>query len=156
MIKLGILIIILDGLLIYSLPNLFNDINLFYPYLTITYIVSVYGYSKKYLKNSLILGFIYDLLYSNIFLYNAFFFLLLSKINNKIFNYLHNNLFNKVIVLIINIILYDTINYLIIYFSKYNIVYFNDLVYKIINSLLLNILVIFILDFLLKKVKMIK
>lgn len=149
---IGFIIIILDGLLVYFIPSYFNELNYFYPMLSITYLVFLYGYSKKYLKTSFILGFIYDLLYSNIFLYNSLIFLLLGKINKKIFNYLQINLFNKIIILILNIIIYDSINFLIIYFSKYNYVLFNDLIYKILHSLLLNILFIIILYFFFKKI----
>lgn len=149
---IGFIIIILDGLLVYFIPSYFNELNYFYPMLSITYLVFLYGYSKNYLKTSFILGFIYDLLYSNIFLYNSLIFLLLGKINKKIFNYFQINLFNKIIILLLNIIIYDTINFLIIYFSKYNNVIFNDLVYKVLHSLLLNILFIIILNFFFKKI----
>ena len=149
---IGFIIIILDGFIVYLIPSYFNELNYFYPMLSITFLVSIYGYSKKYLKTSFILGFIYDLLYSNIFLYNSLIFLLLAKINKKIFNYIQNNLFNKILILLLNIILYDTINFFIVYFSKYNNVSFNDLVYKVSHSLLLNIIFIIIFNVLLKKV----
>ena len=149
---IGFIIIILDGFIVYLIPSYFNELNYFYPMLSITFLVSMYGYSKNYLKTSFILGFIYDLFYSNIFLYNSLIFLLLAKINKKIFNYIQNNLFNKILILLLNIILYDTINFFIVYFSKYNNVSFNDLVYKVSHSLLLNIIFIIIFNILLKKV----
>lgn len=148
---LGIMIIILDGLIVYFIPGYFNDLTFIYPMLSITFLVSMYGFCKKYFKTSVILGLVYDFLYSNIFLYNTLIFLLLSKINRKIFNYLQVNLFNKIIVLILNIIIYDTINFLIINFSKYNYVVLNDLIYKILHSLFINIVFIICINFLLKK-----
>lgn len=148
---LGIIIIIFDGLLVYFIPSYFNELTYFYPMLTITFLVSIYGYCKNYFKTSLFLGFVYDLLYSNIFLYNTLIFLLLSKINKKIFKYLQVNLFNKIIVLFFNIIIYDLINFLIVYFSKYNKIVFNDLIYKISHSLIINIMFIVIMNMLLKK-----
>lgn len=148
---LGIIIIILDGLIVYFIPNYFNNLSYLYPMLTITFLVSIYGYSKKYLKTSIILGFIYDLLYSDIFLYNTLLFLLLAKINKKLFNYLQINLFNKILLLLLNIIIYDNINFIVVYFSKYNSVLFNDLIYKILHSLLLNLIILFIFNFILKK-----
>ena len=148
---IGIIIIILDGLIVYFFPSYFNELNYLYPMFSITFLVAIYGYSKNYLKTSFVLGFIYDLLYSNIFLYNTLIFLLLSKINKKIFNYIQINLFNKILLLIVNIILYDSINFLIIQISKYNKLVFNDLIYKISHSLLLNIIFIIIINFVLKK-----
>ena len=148
---LGIIIIILDGLIVYFFPSYFNELNYLYPMFSITFLVSIYGYTKNYLKISLALGFIYDLLYSSIFLYNTLIFLLLSKINKKVFNYIQINLFNKILLLIFNIVLYDSINFLIIHFSKYNNLVFNDLIYKISHSLLLNIIFIIITNFVLKK-----
>lgn len=154
MYALGIIFILLDGLLIYLIPSYFNELSLFYPMLSITFSVAIYNYSKDYLKTSFILGVIYDLLYSSIFFYNALLFLLLAKVNKKIFNYLQINIFNKIIVLIINIIIYDSINYLIVFFSKYQDLIFYDLVYKITHSLLLNVLALFVINFLLKKIKL--
>ena len=148
---IGIIIIILDGIIVYLFPSYFNQLNYLFPMLSITFLVSIYGYTKKYLKTSLILGFIYDLLYSSIFLYNTLIFLLLSKINKKIFNYIQINLFNKILLLILNIILYDSINFLIINFSKYNKIVFNDLIYKISHSIILNIIFIIAIDCILKK-----
>lgn len=151
---LGILIIIIDGLLLHFLPTYFNEINYLYPMLSITYIVAIYSYSNNYFKNAFIFGFIYDLLYSTIFFYNTLLFLLLAKVNKKIFNHIQNNLINKISILIINIIIYDTINFLIIYFSKYNLVSINDLIYKVLHSIPLNILSLFLIIFLLKKLRL--
>ena len=151
---LGILIIIIDGLLLHFIPTYFNEINYLYPMLSITYIVAIYSYSNNYFKNAFIFGFIYDLLYSTIFFYNTLLFLLLAKVNKKIFNHIQNNLINKISILIINIIIYDTINFLIIYFYKYNLVSINDLIYKVLHSIPLNILSLFLIIFLLKKLRL--
>lgn len=149
---LGIIIIILDGILTYLMPSYFNELTYFYPMFSIVYLVFLYGYSKKYLQISVILGFIYDLLYINIFLYNTLIFLLLGKINKKIFNYLQNNLFNKVLVLILNIIIYDVINYFIISLSRYNQVIINDFLYKVSHSLLINVFFMIVLNIIFKKI----
>jgi len=148
---IGIIIVILDGVFVYFFPSYFNELNYFYPMLSLTFLVSIYGYSKNYLKTSFVLGFIYDLLYSSIFLYNTLIFLLLSKINKRIFSYIQINLFNKILLLLLNIILYDSINFFIINFSKYNKLVFNDLIYKISHSLLLNIIFIIFINYILKK-----
>lgn len=141
---LGIIIILLDGLIIYSFPGYFNNLNYFYPMLTLTYCVFLVG-NKIPFRTIFILGFIYDLFYSSIFLYNALLFFSLAKIDKFLLNYLPNNLFNKIIILIINIVLYDLMGYFIVAFTKYNIVSLNDLFYKISHSLLLNIIFLIIL-----------
>jgi len=150
---LGIIIIIIDGILVYLIPSYFNELSYFYPMLTITLIVAMYNSCSNYLKTSFILGIIYDLFYSNVFLYNTLLFLLLSKINKKIFKYLQFNNFNKILVLVINILIYDGINYFIVWLTKYNLVTISDLFYKISHSLIMNILAIFVLNFILKKIR---
>ena len=96
----GIILIILDGILVYFIPSYFNELSIFYPMLAITFIVLIYNYCKNYFKTSFILGIIYDLLYSNIIFYNAILFLLLAYINRKLFSYFHINVFNKILILL--------------------------------------------------------
>lgn len=62
-----ILTIILDGYITYIYPSYFNNITYLYPMLTLSLIVSISSNKDTYLKYSLIIGFIYDLLYSTIF-----------------------------------------------------------------------------------------
>lgn len=148
-----LILIILDGLIIYYIPSYFNNINFLYPMLTLS-LISVLANNlslKKYYQTVFIMGIIYDILYSNIFLYNAFLFLLISKINTKIYKILKHNLFLVILITILNIIIYDTITFLLIKFSNYQSVDFIDLIYKIKNSLLLNILIVFVYYFYFKK-----
>lgn len=148
-----LILIILDGLIIYYIPSYFNNINFLYPMLTLS-LISVLANNlslKKYYQTVFIMGIIYDILYSNIFLYNAFLFLLISKINTKIYKVLKHNLFLVILITILNIIIYDTITFLLIKFSSYQSVDFIDLIYKIKNSLLLNILIVFVYYFYFKK-----
>ena len=145
-------VILLDGIIVYYIPGYFNSINLFYPMLTISLIPFLYSNnSKKYHQLCFILGIIYDLLYSNIFLYHGLMFLLLSKINFKVMKQFNNNLFLYILLAIINIIFYDTCFYLLITLTNYQIVDLASLLYKIKNSLLLNIMSVFIYYFWFKK-----
>lgn len=147
---LGLVLVFLDGLIVYTTKYNFNNISYFYPMLSLVYIVLIYSNKQKYLQKVFILGLIYDLLYTSIFLYNSLMFLLLGKINRKIFNIIRPTLINKIVVLVINIIIFDTLNFLIIYISKYNIVSFSHLVYKISHSLIFNIMSLFVLHFFIK------
>ena len=151
-----ILTIFLDGILVYYLPSYFNALSFFYPMLTVTLISLLYHYSplKKYYRICFIIGIIYDLLYSNIFLYHALLFLLLGKVNSKVYKFFKANLILKILLVIINIIIYDAIGFMIIKFSHYMIVDINDLFYKISHSLLLNIMLVFVDFFFFKKKKM--
>lgn len=146
-----ILTIILDGYITYIYPSYFNNITYLYPMLTLSLIVSISSNKDAYLKYSLIIGFIYDLLYSTIFLYNTLIFLMLAKINKKILNSIRESFIIRIILLILNIIIYDSISFLIVYLTKYNDVTFLSLFYKISHSLILNILSLFVISFILKK-----
>ena len=146
-----IITIILDGYITYIYPSYFNNITYLYPMLTLSLIVSISSNKDAYLKYSLIIGFIYDLLYSTIFLYNTLIFLMLAKINKKILNSIRESFIIRIILLILNIIIYDSISFLIVYLTKYNDVTFLSLLYKISHSLILNILSLFVISFILKK-----
>ena len=84
---ISILVIILDGIITYFVPSYFNKLNYFYPMLTISFIPFLCKNKHTNYLTIFILGIIYDLLYSNIFLYNAIIFLGLAIINQKIIKY---------------------------------------------------------------------
>jgi len=146
-------IVLLDGIIMYYIPSYFNDISYLYPMFTVSLIPILYSYfsTKKYYLTSFYIGIIYDVLYGNIFLFNALLFLLLSKTNSKIYKFLKDNLFIKLVLTILNIMIYDTIYFILIKLSYYNVISVRDLIYKISHSLLLNILVVFVYFFLFKK-----
>ena len=149
---ISFIVLILDGLIIYFYPFYFSHLTLFYPMLTLSLIPFLYQYNvKDYYKISFILGLIYDLLYSHLFLFHAFLFLLCSKIDSKILKNFKENIILLIALVVINIILYDTILFLLIKFTNYNVVNINDLLYKVKNSMLLNIMSSFIYYFLFKK-----
>lgn len=149
--------IILDYLLIYFLPSFFNQISLFYPMLTLTLIVFLYKKfdNKKYFKLVFIIGFIYDLLFSYIFLFNSLIFLMFAKIIKKIDKYIRCNLFINIILVIIFIFLYDLILFLLVLISDYNLVSLTDLIYKFKNSCILNISFYVLISLILRNKKII-
>ena len=134
-----IIVILLDFLLSYFIPNYFNNLNYFYPMLTLTFLVYCYKKNKNYNKIIIITGLIYDLLFSYIFLFNTLIFLLFSKILKKIDNLIRYNYLISIIVLILFIFLYDLILFILVYISGYDNINFNDLIYKFSHSLILNI-----------------
>lgn len=149
-ILISLLLIILDGIIIYFIPSYMNKLNYFYPMLTISFIPFLYKEKNSYLI-IIILGIIYDLLYSNIFLYNAVIFLILSMINYRIIKYFNNSLILYVLLSLLNIVLYDSILFLLVIVSNYQSITINDLIYKITHSIILNIMSVFVLYFIFKK-----
>ena len=147
---ISLLIVLLDGIIIYFIPSFFNKINYLYPMLTITLIPFIVK-DKKRIWLVILLGFIYDLLYTNIFLYNTIIFLLLGILNNKIINYFNSSMFPYILLTILNIIMYDSITFLLVIITNYQDITINDLLYKIKHSLLLNIMSVFIYFFLFNK-----
>lgn len=149
---ISLFVVMLDGVITYLIPSYFNKLSLFYPMLTVSLIAFLFdGNLKKYYKLCFFLGIVYDLLYSNIFLFNGFLFLLLSKIDSKVMKYVKNSFLFFVILVLFNIIIYDTICFLLILITNYQVVNISDLIYKIEHSILLNILSVFVYFFLFKK-----
>ena len=138
---ISIIIIILDGILIYFIPYAYHDINYFYPMLTISLIPFLYYDNiKDYYKFIFVIGIIYDLLYSNLFLFNSLIFLLLAKINIKLLKLMKNILFTYLLSVIINIVLYDLILFVLVSIVNNSLI-INEYFYKISRSLFLNIIV---------------
>jgi len=135
-----IVCLFLDFILSYFLPSYFNQLNLFYPMLTLTFLI--YYYQKKsnnYIKIVIFTGILYDLFFSYICLFNVLMFLAISKILKKVDKLVRYNFFIGLIMLIFSIFLYDLVLFIIVYISEYNMVTFHDLIYKFSHSLLINI-----------------
>lgn len=149
---ISLLTIILDGVIVYFIPSYFNKINYYYPMLTISFIPFIYLANKKHYSFLIIsIGIIYDLLYSNIFLYNTIIFYILISLDKRIANYFKSSFFLLIILTLVNIICNDIIGFLIINLAGYQASTIYDLIYKIDHSILLNILSVFVFWFLLKK-----
>ena len=149
---ISLTVILLDGLITYYIPSYFNKINSLYPMLTVSLIPFLYTNNlKKYYYKILFLGIIYDLLYTDVFLYNVIIFLFIGIIDIKLLKYFSNSLILYFILMIINIFVYDSISFIFVLLTNYQLVNIFDLVYKIKNSLLLNIMSIFVYWFIFKK-----
>lgn len=142
------LTILLDYLLTYFYPSYFSHIHLFYPMLTIVLIIFLYKKmnDKKYLKTVIIIGFIYDLLFSYLFLYHTLMFLLFAKIMKKMNRYIRYNIVTDVFFLLFFIFFYDFILFMLVNMTYYSQVGLNTLFNKFENSLLLNILFLILLE----------
>ena len=122
--------------------------------LTISFIPFLYSKkTNKYYLSVIILGILYNILYSNIFLYHPIIFYLLSKIDYLFLKSFKERIFIYIVVIIINIIIYDSLYFIFIMLTSYQDITILDLIYKIENSLFLNIMSVFVFWFIIKKEK---
>lgn len=140
MIKLIIYILIT-----FFLDNLFNNLEikeLFFPHLVLSYLIIIFIIlkdNKKYLILTLILGFIYDILYNNI-PYNIFIFLIIGLIIISYYKFFKISFINTILLTVIIIFIYNFLIFLI------SVIYLNSdyttslFINKFINSILLNII----------------
>lgn len=145
--KIGILIIsfLLDGVVSKFLP--INSI--FYPLFTLVGLICSYSYFYGdkifYYKCAFVLGFVYDLIYTDTFAFYAFLFLLIAFLITKISSVLNNNYINLVFLTIICIVLFRSITYLLIVITG-NISFNAGIWFKgIYSSIILNIIYALIL-----------
>ena len=139
-----ILSLLLDGILTNYLPYLTNDLSFFTPSLTLISIFLIYPFykknKKKYRITIFILGFLYDLFYTNLFFYNAIIYLLLGYLIEFIYKNLEISFLRNILYLVLLIILYESINALIILIFHFVPMTLDKLIYKISHTLLLNII----------------
>jgi len=141
MIKLIIYILIT-----FFLDNLFNNLeitkNLLFPHLVLSSLIIIFIMlkdNKKYLILTLILGFIYDILYNNI-PYNIFIFFIIGLVIISFYKLFKTNFINTILLTIIIIFIYNFLIFLI------SVIYLNNdyttyiFINKFINSILLNVI----------------
>ena len=139
-----IISLLLDGLLTNYLPYLVNDLSYFTPLFTLISIFIVYPlYRKKekeYFISIFILGFVYDLLFTNLLFFNAVLFVFIGfKIKYIIKNF-ELGYIKIIIYVLLIVIFYESLTAL--FLGVFNIVpiTIDRLIYKITHSLLLNII----------------
>ena len=122
----------LDGILTNYLPYMINDLSLFTPYFTIVSLIIICPFFKKQINKYYILvgivGFLYDLFYTNLLFANTIFFLLLALIIVY--------LYFIILIIVIYHLIY-AISLLVFNVVPINI---NNILYLIGNSLILNII----------------
>lgn len=125
--------------------NLYINIKLLYPMFTISFLIILYFLIKNknnYLLYSIVLGFIYDLIYSNIFI-NTILFLIISLIIKNIFN--KNISIYKIIFTLLTIIfIYDLSLFLYVVIVNKYLYSINIFINKFISSLIINFIYIII------------
>lgn len=136
--------LLLDGILTNYLSYMVSDLSLFTPLLTVTSLVLIcpffYKEKKKYLIYSFVIGFAYDLFYTNLLFFNGLIFLLLGFIILKLYKIFGTGYIKALIGIVITIVLYETLTACGIVVFNLVPVTFEKLVYKITHSLLLNLI----------------
>lgn len=139
-----ILSLILDGLSTNFLPYLVGDLSIFTTMFTVVTVFLLYPLfdkdHKRYYLYSFILGIIYDLFYTNLFLYHGLVFLLLAYLTAFIYKSFRITKINFFLCPILIISLYEFIFGGMIFILNLVPVTFNQIFYKISHSLISNII----------------
>ncbi len=139
--------LILENLVNLYIPNEFYMLPLFTP-LSLIFIYPYFKNSKKdYLLFSSIVGFIYDIVFTNFYILNAILFFIIAYI---IYNYLKKlnfNFINIILLSIIIILFYNIILFLIFNITNYYDYDILDLIYIIKHVFIINLIYIFSLYF---------
>lgn len=136
--------LLLDGILNNTLPYMKDNLSFFTPLITIISLLIVYPFyykkNSKYYLTAIILGLIYDLLYTNMLFLNSILFLAIALLIQIIYKNIELNYLNIILYIILTIITYEISQYILIIIFNLTSITINQLFYKISHSLLLNII----------------
>ncbi len=156
MIIISFLCLVTDWVMHYYLPFSFGYLSIFTSMLTIVSILILrvyFGSNRKvYFCYIIILGLLYDILFSFIFFWNTLVFLTIGLILLKVKVNIIKQLKWCLLITIMIILYYDLIWFLTGLVFNYKLVLF-DYLYKVYNSLFLNLLFIVVIIFLVIKDK---
>lgn len=137
---------LLDGILTNFLPFGVGDLSFFTPLMTLVSLVSIYQlfyyshHQKKYFIMSFILGFFYDLFYTNLLFFNAFLFLLLAYITAFLHKQIGEGYIRILIRVLFMIFIYELLTALCIVIFNLVPMSLDRLWYKISHSIFLNLI----------------
>ena len=136
---------ILDILFGYFTPDGYFHLNLFFPLIFISSIPVSYIIEKNkrlFLIFLIVLGILYDLLFSSIFFINTFFVILYYLIIRFIYNEIKVSILNLLIISVLGFVSYDFYIFISVNLLDYATFLNYDLYYKLYNSFLINFLYI--------------
>ena len=134
---------IIDLLLSTNITNTYQNLNYFFPLILITSLPISYLLTKNkiiFFIAIIIIGIIYDLLYSDIPLINLYFLILLTILTKIFYQNKKPTTLNITILTLIGVITYDLYLSLILILTKTQNITINDIIYKETHSLILNII----------------
>lgn len=134
---------IIDLLLSTNITNTYQNLNYFFPLILITSLPISYLLTKNkiiFFIAIIIIGIIYDLLYSDIPLINLYFLILLTLLTKIFYQNKKPTTLNITSLTLIGVITYDLYLSLILILTKTQNITINDIIYKETHSLILNII----------------
>lgn len=146
---------LLDGLI-----SNFTNINIVDPsyfrtiYSVISLVISYHFFENdhKYLKVLIILGILFDIVYTNTFLLNIFIFIIIYLFIKKINIYIPNNILTINLKSLLSLTIYHTLSYLILLFAGYSNYTFNLLTLILSRSIVMTIIYTTISYLIIKKI----
>lgn len=151
MILISIISFVFDGIISVILSE--NSILL--PLFSLVSLIVIYPYLKnkeKIILYGLIIGLLYDLVYTQTLFFNTIIFSVLALIILLFYKYLPINIINSVLLMVIVIVLFRISTYLTLVVVGKLLFNWNDLFASIYCSLLGNIIYLVLISFLLKKI----
>ena len=146
---------LLDGLLSNYMsiniidPSCFRTI---YSVISLVIIFNYFDNDTKFLKILLIIGILFDIVYTNTFLLNIIIFLIIYLINKKINIFIPNNLFTINLKSFLSITIYHTLSYIILLLANYQNYPFKYLLLILSRSIIMTIIYTTISYLLIKKI----
>ena len=130
---IGIISLILDLVI----NKIISNKSIFLPLLSIISIIYI-RHDHKYYYKVLLLGLVYDILFSYIYFINVIIFFIIGFLLNKILK--RNELIYYIFISILVITIYQLLLYIFLYVLGYNSYSFNELLYIFYHYYLLNII----------------
>ena len=154
---LTIITLFFDGLLTNYLPFIPNTLTLFNPLFTITLIFFLPEFfnheEKKFYMFLGILGFIYDILFTNLLFVHVFIFMFLGFISKYLKKKIDVNYITIILHIIILIFIYELLFGLLVFMFNLVPINFSKILYVFSHSIILNIIYAEIIFIILKKFK---
>ena len=116
-----------------------NQDSLFIPLFTLVSILFIKNNKYYYIKLFFI-GFLYDLLFTNYYVLNAFIYLIIGFINNMLLRIIDKNIIGYIFITIIDIFIYQLFLFLIFKIFRVNSYDLYDFIFIIKHYFLINIL----------------
>lgn len=152
MIIMLIISFFLDGLL----SNLLVFSNYLYPLCSLLSLVIICPLFKKrqvnkYYLFSMIIGLLYDIVYTNTLFLNFILFFLIAILIRMIYNLVSNNYLSLIIISFFIIVLYRITIYLVLFVVNYKLLNINILLQSVYSSFIINFIYVSLFYFIFKK-----
>ncbi len=135
---------LLDGILSNFLAYMINDCSVLMPLFTLVSIILIYPFYQKKVKNyfvlSVVIGILYDLFYTNLFLTNAILYFMMVFFICHVYSKLNINWLTNLFLIMIGIIFYECLYAFLLFLFNIVPIDFFTLCYQIAHSLLLNVI----------------